>query len=338
MPSWRLLYSLRTQTNRSDRPLTAGFAELRPPPADIALLTDGRYTALVAAPDDWYLANILQDDRLLQAALAKLGLSSVRVDWAATDVEWSRFRCAVFRTTWDYFDRIGQFTTWLERVRTLTRLCNDSSIITWNLDKHYLADLARRGIPVVPSRFVERGSATTLAELLEETGWSDAVVKPCVSGGARHTYRVNRSDTDALEPIVRQLLCDESLILQPLMGDVVSNGEYTLMIIDGRYTHAVRKAPRPGDFRVQDDHGGTVHEFQPDAAMIALAERVIAAAPSPPAYGRVDLVRDANGAWAVMELELIEPELWLRRCPAAADRLARAIAKFVGRTKGVASA
>ncbi len=297
--------------------------------ADVALLTEQRYTAAVAAEGDWYLDNILRDDQLLQAALARHGISSVRIDWASPDVDWSQFRCAVFRTTWDYFERQSEFTAWLNRIRGQTQLCNDAALIDWNMDKHYLADLEAKGIPIVPSRFIERGSTVTLHELLDESGWDEAVLKPCISGAARHTYRVNRESATSLEPVVRQLLSDESLILQPLQQSVLRDGEDTLMFFNGCVTHAVRKVPKLGDFRVQDDYGGTVHPHEPSAAQIEFAQRVLAACPSAPAYGRVDLVRDNHGKLAVMELELIEPELWLRNHPPAVTAFADAIAKLV---------
>lgn len=299
---------------------------MTPPAADIALLTDRRYTAAVAAAGDWYLGNILADDGLLRDALTRHGLTSVRLDWADPHAEWSRYRCAVFRTTWDYFDRLGEFTDWLRRVERETTLVNPAATVRWNLDKHYLADLEARGVPVVPTRFVERGTRADLADLLAEAGWDEAVVKPCVSGAARHTYRVNRGNVAAVAPVVRDLLAAESLILQPFQDGVTRDGEDTLMVIGGRYTHAVRKRAKPGDFRVQDDHGGTVHPLTPTAEQIGLAERAMASCDPPPVYGRVDLVRDNAGRLAVMELELIEPELWLRFHPPAADALAAALA------------
>lgn len=295
--------------------------------ADVALLTEQRYTASVASQGDWYLANILNDDGLLQSALSRRGLSSVRVDWADPLVDWSSFRCAVFRTTWDYYERLPEFMEWLARVERQTRLCNSPSTVRWNSDKHYLADLAACGIPVVPSRFVERGSTATLLELLDETGWREAVIKPCVSGTARHTYRVEPRTAGDVDAKVRELLAAESLILQPFQQDIVDRGEDSLMVINGRFTHAVRKVPKAGDFRVQDDHGGTAYPYQPTEDQIELAERAVAACKHPASYGRVDLVRDNLGAHAVMELELIEPELWLRNHPPAASALAETISQ-----------
>lgn len=296
--------------------------------ADLALLTDSRYLVPVAPDGDWYLGNILCEDQLLQAALAQLGVSTRRVAWSDPDVDWRDFRCAVFRTTWDYFDRFAEFSAWFDGVQSLTRLCNPPALVRWNLDKHYLADLTARGVPAVRSRFVERGSELRLADLLDTTGWREAVLKPCVSGAARHTYRLDgehAAELRRVEQIARELLADESLILQPFEPSVMESGEDSLMVFGGRYTHAVRKTPKAGDFRVQDDHGGTVRSYEPTTEQIELAEQAMAACDPRPAYGRVDMIRDSLGYWTVMELELVEPELWLRQHPPAATAMARAI-------------
>jgi glutathione synthase/RimK-type ligase-like ATP-grasp enzyme len=298
--------------------------------ADIALLTERRFDVPAAPKGDEYLGDILHDDALLSAALERRGLTTERVDWARPDVDWTGFRCAVFRTTWDYFERFGEFTAWLDRVERATALLNAPSIIRWNMDKHYLEDLARRGISVVESRFIERGTKASLPDLLRESGWEEAVLKPCVSGAARHTYRVDRANAAVLDPVARRLLTEESLILQPFLHAIVEEGEDTLVVLKGRVTHAVRKVAKPGDFRVQVDHGGTVRPLEPSSEQIDLAERTMAACRPLPAYGRVDMVRDNGGRLAVMELEVIEPELWLRLHPPAAEAMAEAIAGSLG--------
>jgi glutathione synthase/RimK-type ligase-like ATP-grasp enzyme len=298
-------------------------------PAPVALVTEPRYAANIADPGDWYQANILADDGLLSAALAERGVQAERVAWSLPEVDWSRYRALVFRTIWDYFERFHEFQPWLERVGARTRLINEFSTVRWNMDKHYLGDLARKGIPVVPCRFVERGEPARLAERLSEFG-GRGIVKPCVSGTARHTYRLNPGNFAEVEPIVHRLLESEAMIVQPFIESVTTEGEDSLVVIGGRYTHAVRKIPKAGDFRVQDDFGGTVHPRTPTAEQIELAERAVAACEPAPAYGRVDLVRDAEGRLAIMELELIEPELWLRRHPPAATALAEAIVARLG--------
>lgn len=299
--------------------------------ATIALLTDHRYVGATAPEGDWYHANILRDDALLGEALADHGIAVRRVDWADPQVDWSEFRAAVFRTTWDYFVRIKEFTIWLERVQQSTQLINAAETIWWNLDKHYLADLAARGIATVPSVYLEAGDPRTLAQLLAATGWDEGVIKPCVSGAAHNTYRVTSGNASTVDRALAPFRAGEAFMFQPFIADIVAGGEITLVVMDGIVTHGVRKVPKPGDFRVQDDHGGTWTEHVPSEEEIAFAERAIAACMPRPLYGRVDVVRGADGALQLMELELIEPELWLRTHPAAAQRMGRAIAEAITR-------
>lgn len=293
----------------------------------VALLTDRRYENATAGPDDWYLGNILEEDRLLSAALASHGVTSERVDWSRSDVDWARFDGALFRTTWDYFERIDEFLAWLERTAEQTRFLNTLPLVRWNLDKHYLADLERAGVAVVPTRFLEPNA--TLDDVVSATGWDEMVLKPVVSGSAFETYRMTAAETSLHEARLRALLRERAMLVQPFMRAIVENGEVTVMVIDGAVTHAVRKQAKPGDFRVQDDHGGTVHDHAAAPDEIALAEAAMAACSPAPVYGRVDMVRDESGAPRVMELELIEPELWMRRYPPAAERLAAAVARVL---------
>jgi glutathione synthase/RimK-type ligase-like ATP-grasp enzyme len=292
---------------------------------DIVILTDARYET----PDEanWYVAQLLGEERLLLAGLEARGLRTARVAWSNPDFDWSRTRAAVFRSTWDYFERFAEFSAWMDRVERGTRLFNAPELVRWNVDKHYLRDLAGRGVNVPVTRFIERGETTTLREAFAACGWSEAILKPAVSGAARHTYRLNAANLDAHEAVLRELLREEAMMLQPFLGSVLTQGELSLIVIGGRCTHAVRKIAKPGDFRVQDDHGGTVHPHTPTADEAAFAERAVAACPQAPLYARVDAVRDESGALSLMELELVEPELFFRFRPPAADALAGAIAE-----------
>jgi glutathione synthase/RimK-type ligase-like ATP-grasp enzyme len=293
----------------------------------IALVTEDRFED--PTPGHWYVDNILEEDGLLQAALAARGLASRRISWSRPDAPWPDFAAAVLRTPWDYFERFAEFTAWLDRVAGQTLLLNPAPLVRWNTDKHYLRDLEARGVHTVPTVFVERGSTATLAALLHAHALPEAVIKPAVSGAARHTYRIDPATAPAHERLWAERLREESMLLQPLQRSVLEHGETTVVVIDGHSTHALRKRARPGDFRVQDDHGGTVHPHTPSPEELALAERAMAACEPRPIYGRVDMVRDNDGRLAVMELEVVEPELWLRREPSAAERLADAIARLV---------
>jgi glutathione synthase/RimK-type ligase-like ATP-grasp enzyme len=291
--------------------------------ADVALVTESRYVE--PSPGNGYVENIFEDDRLVAEALVKRGLSSERVDWSDARVDWAGFRCAVLRTTWDYFHRLVEFESWLDHVQTRTCLINAPRMVRWNLDKHYLQDLQARGVRVVPSVFLERGRRVDLTARLRSLGWPRAVLKPAVSGSARHTHVLEPEHAAGLQPLADRLLREEALILQPFQRDIVERGEVTLVLFEGRFSHAVLKRAKPGDFRVQDDHGGTVHPHAATREEIAFAEAVFAVLDESPLYGRVDLVRDNDGRLAVMELELVEPELWFRMHPPAADAFAAAL-------------
>jgi len=296
------------------------------PSFDVALLTDRRYTADVAEEGDWYLANILHDDRLLGETLAARGLTFRRVAWDDPTLDLNRFRCAVFRTTWDYFERFHEFRDWFERNASATRWFNPLETVRWNLDKHYLHDLERRGATIVPTAYLESGDEVTLAEALESNGWREAIVKPCISGGAWQTYRVRPENAVEIDRLIAPIRSDQAFLVQPFVPSIQTEGEITIVGIRGQATHAVRKRAKAGDFRVQDDHGGTVHQHDATPEEVAFAERVFAACDECPLYGRVDLVRLDDGSLAVMELELVEPELWLRFHPPAAAAFGNALA------------
>lgn len=287
---------------------------------DVAILTEAAY--LPPPGEEPWLCQIHLEEALVARALRAAGLGCARVAWDDPAADWSSFGALLFRTTWDYFNRFDQFSPWLDRVAAQARLFNSAATLRWNLDKHYLRDLAGRGVATVPTDYAERGSGADLAAVLDARGWSEAVFKPVVSGGARLTFRVQRGQLGALAERFAACVAAEGMMVQPFMETVLAQGELSLVVIDGQCTHAVRKVPRPGDFRVQDDHGGHVVAHEPSAEERRFAEEAIAACPETPLYARVDAVRDAAGRLCIMELELVEPELFLRFFTPAADRLA----------------
>ena len=294
---------------------------------DVVLLTESRYEDPTEV--DWYVENILTEDGLVQAALERQGLIVTRVDWARPDFDWSSTRCALFRTTWDYFHRFAEFDNWLEHVKSRTLLINPYEQVKWNQDKHYLRDLAAQGVNVTPTRYIPRGEKTTLADLHKETGWVKTVLKPTVSGAGRHTYKLTPDLWGQRETILQELLQHEDMMLQPFQEKVPTKGEVAYMVIGGEVTHAVLKKAKQGDFRVQDDFGGTVHDYTPSEKEVAFAEFAISKVDPLPAYARVDVIWDNDDQLAVSELELIEPEMWFRNCPEAADKLAEVVANIL---------
>ena len=258
----------------------------------VALVTESRYERPESV--DEYVKNIIEEDRLLRASLAAVGIESERVAWSRPDVDWAGYDAAILRTPWDYWDHYEAFAAWLDHVAAKTLLLNDLKTLRWNVDKHYLADLEREGVAITPTRFVEQGEDVSLGAVLAECGWEQAVLKPAVSGAARETHRID-GDVAELEPTFRRLVQQEAMLVQPFLADVLVAGEVTVMAVDGETCHAVRKRPKPGDFRVQDDHGGTVEHHEPADDELALARQALAACDPLPLYGRVDMLRDATG-------------------------------------------
>jgi glutathione synthase/RimK-type ligase-like ATP-grasp enzyme len=294
---------------------------------DVVILTDNRYVN--PTKTDWYIDQVLLEDQLLFDALTKKGLKVCKKDWADPDFDWNTTKHAIFRTTWDYFERFDEFFIWLEDTKKKTTFINSSEIINWNIDKHYLQDLAKDKINIAPTQFVEKGDRITLAQLFEKANWKEAVLKPAISGAARHTYRIQPNNCSEFETVFQKLIENESMLFQEFLNNIIKQGEISLILIGGEYTHAVKKIAKKGDFRVQDDHGGRVEKYTPTKEEILFAKNCLIASPFKPIYARVDMVYDNNNELSLSELELIEPELWFRNYPEAAKNLAEEISKII---------
>lgn len=290
---------------------------------DVIILTDSRYVA--PEDPDQYTQNILTEDGLVKKALEEKGLKVERRSWSDPEFDWNETSSVLFRTNWDYFDRFAEFFDWVQKTAEHTRFINSLNILNWNIDKHYLEDLGKKGVPIVPTRFIPRGSLLSLSELHNLTGWNHTVVKPAIGGAARHTFQITQQNMDEVEEHLKQFMKEEDFMLQPFQYSIPDEGEISLMIFGGVYSHAVLKKAKPGDFRVQDDFGGTVHDHIASKEEIELGLQAVKACPEKPAYARVDIMKDNEGNMAVSELELIEPELWFRKKPESARLMADAV-------------
>lgn len=290
---------------------------------DCVILTDQRY--LNDSKTDTYKHNVYFEDRLVYHALEELGLKTLRLAWDDMFFDWSMTKSVVFRTTWDYFDRFDEFSKWLEHVSKQTTLLNSEALIRWNIDKHYLLDLQNKGIHIAESHFIEQGAKVTLKQLHHILGWKETVLKPCISGAARHTYKLNLEFLKKHEIIFQELIANEAMMLQPFQNNIVTKGEISMMVFNGTFSHAILKKAKAGDFRVQDDFGGSIHNYTPTETEIEFAETCVKACNELPIYARVDIFEDNEGRIALSELELIEPELWFRNNPESAKLLAVAI-------------
>lgn len=291
---------------------------------DVVVLTEDRYAYPKIINE--YVNNVLIEDALLVNELERQGLSAARFSWSDPTVDWRKVKAIVFRTTWDYFDRFDVFSIWFEQRRKDQLMFNHPDLMLWNMDKIYLNDLKTKGINVPPTVFIPKGSEKTLEEWVNELGEEEFVLKPNVSGAARLTFLMKRKEVAAFEEQFKSLIAEEGFLLQTFQKNILSQGEVSIVLIGGEFTHAVLKRGKGDDFRVQDDFGGTVHSYQPTELEIDFALKCYDALEIKPDYCRVDCIIDNDGNMALSELEMIEPELWFRRCPDAARKLAKVIA------------
>ena len=278
---------------------------------------------------DWYAEQILLEDQLLRDSLNKLGLNVHITHWDDPTFDWSQTRVTLIRATWDYSGRIGEFMRWLDDVNDKCQLLNPFETIKWNLDKHYLLDLAEKGFNIPETYIVEKGDSRSVDDICQHTGWESFVLKPTVSGGGRHTYLCNAAEAAHYQPLYSELIKQESMIFQLYQSQITTKGEITLVCFGGRYSHAIRKFAKEGEFRVQDDFGGRVEEYTPSYSEIEYAEHVMRTIDPTPIYGRVDMMWNNENELCVSELELIEPELWMRFKETASLSFAQAIDKRV---------
>ena len=294
---------------------------------DITLLTCRAYYK----PDNVtpYIQNILLEQELLKSAFEAQGLKVDITYWDNPTYEWQETKSVLFRTIWDYFERFDEFWEWLEQVKTKTRLINSYELIKWNIDKHYLKDLSSWGIETVPTYFADKGCKMKLHEIAKRNQWKDLVIKPAISASAFKTYKILANEIQANEKLFNSLVQERNMLVQPYFETITQLGEASLMVFDGKFTHAILKKAQPGDFRVQDDFGGTVHNYIPTKAEINFAEKVFETCNTKPVYGRVDIVWDNDKNFYLSELEIIEPELWIRNYPKCAERIAEAVDKIL---------
>ena len=271
----------------------------------------------------------------LLAALAEAGVEAEAADWDDPAVDWSAYRLALLRSTWDYAERLTEFLAWADRAAALTTLINPPAVVRWNTDKHYLAELARAGVPTVPTRFVEpdeRG-APALDGFLTAEGPAEWVVKPAVGAGSRDAARYARGEERmAGAHVARLLAAGRSVILQPYLDQVDLHGETALVYFNGRFSHAVRKGPLlqrgsgPTEALFAQEH---ITPRAPAAEELRVGAAVMAALPfAPPLYARVDLIRSREAAPCLLEIELTEPSLFFAHAPGAAERLAQLCAQL----------
>lgn len=303
------------------------------------------------------------DDAVLHRAFEARGIEFAVEPWDAA-VDWSTFEAVLIRTIWDYQERLVEFLAWLDRLEPVTRIFNPPSVVRWNARKTYLRDLAADGVPTIPTAWLQEppgGGAAGLLELARSLDPCAAgfFLKPQVGATAWGTlpFDGDLAGGEAAMAHLGQWLARPEvpgMMLQPFLPSVRGFGECSVLFVDGEPAHGVRKIPVPGDYRVQNDFGASDQPWEPpapvpriaSAAMASAAQRAGGGAAAPLLYGRADFLRDDVAAaggdpadgWRIVELELIEPSLFLRHSTATADRLADAVEARLAESPGTLQA
>jgi len=276
--------------------------------------------------------NLTDDDRLLLAPLAGRGLQAEPAIWNSPHYDWSSCAAVVIRSCWDYHLQPEKFLSWIQQLESAKiPIFNSAPLVRWNTNKSYLRDLQAQGVPVVPTLWAEDDESFSLKGKLRESGWENAVVKPRVSATAYRTQLVRADDADNAQELFDDLRRGPGVMVQKFMDNITIEGEWSLIFFAGDFSHAVLKRPKPGDFRVQSDFGGNSQLADPPPHVLESAVCAVKAV-DPTIYARVDGVVD-GGQFRLMELELIEPALFLADHPGAPARFADAIAQVLSLRK-----
>lgn len=256
--------------------------------------------------------------------LRRKGFDIEQQIWNDPGVEWGKYDVALLKTPWDYHQKIGEFSLWLDLLESLgVRLLNDYPTVRWNMDKRYLKEVAAAGFEVIPSVFLDRGWKGDLTALFPELGADSIIVKPCISGGSKNTVAVRLADVASAYAGIVDLVSQGDYIVQPLMKEV-EEGEWSHIFFNGVHSHTILKKPAVGDFRVQQIYGGTIEPISPDAAAVSHASSYVERFAKDSLYARVDGLM-VNGKFMLMELELIEPFLYLSYDENAVENYYRAL-------------
>jgi hypothetical protein len=286
----------------------------------IALLIAGNLAS--DAPDRRADAHVFDLERdVLAAAMSRRGMTLDSVRWMEPDIDWQSYNAVLVLAVWDYQDCPQDF---LDRIAMIAaagvRVFNSPDLVGWNIRKTYLRDLEARGVRTVPTLWSDAPDAAAIRSAFDSFGVSDVVLKRQVGAGARGQQKFSRATTPE-----GGLLLDRPGMIQPFVASVASEGEYSFLFVDGEFSHALVKRAADGDYRIQEAYGGRSVRIDPAPADIVQAHAVLKALDASPLYARVDMVRDVDGGLMLMELELIEPNLFAAEGPGIGELFAAAL-------------
>jgi glutathione synthase/RimK-type ligase-like ATP-grasp enzyme len=290
---------------------------------EIAILRCGKLPSFVTWEVD--LDGLFEEDELLLRGFQAQGFDARPVVWNDPSVAWNRFDVALIRSTWDYLDEQEHFLQVLSRIEASScRLFNPLSTVRWNIDKHYLFDLEKWGVPIIPTVSAAEVNAGTLQRLFGDQQGRNAILKPTIGLGASHSQRVPLDELEAALTELRTSQPQREYLVQPFVETILSEGEWSFIYFNRQLSHVLLKKPAVNDYRVQGIYGGTVQLATPAADDLLQAEAVITALPFDLLYARLDFLR-VNGTLSVIEIELIEPIFSFGLVPESIPRLVDAV-------------
>lgn len=280
----------------------------------------------------WEIPNVnefLADDELLIKGFNERGFEAESIVWNQPDIDWNTFDAALIRSTWDYIDDKTSFLDVLSEIEASPcKLFNPLDAVRWNIDKNYLFDLKKSGIPIVPTYSISDFDPADLHEKFIKGKWKSAILKPTLGGGGANSHRVT---SDELDNLLRKLMGQNpghDYLLQPFVESVVTEGEWSFIYFNRKLSHVLLKKPASNEYRVQSIYGGTAQIVEPKAHDLSQVNAIMEQLPFDLLYARLDLVR-VNGNLAVMEVELIEPVLSFSLFPAGVRHLVKATELFL---------
>ena len=270
------------------------------------------------------------DDRHALPALKDLGVHVDSRSWRDSRVDWAAYDGVIVRSTWDYHLEPEAFFSALTRIDGHVPLANSLPLMRWNGTKSYLRDLECAGVSIVPTEFGDSLDGPRLDTLTSRL--DNVIIKPAVGASASGVFRLTGAPDAETRRAVLGHYATRAFLAQPFVPSVLDPGEVSVFVFDGQIGHTILKTPAPHDFRVQEEYGGRITATTPTRAMLDTTQAALSALPEPCLYARVDLVALENGSMAVMEVELIEPALYLRVVPSAPTNFARAVRRWLDAT------
>jgi glutathione synthase/RimK-type ligase-like ATP-grasp enzyme len=265
------------------------------------------------------------DDALAHKPLAELGWRVSPLSWKQTGIPWSDFDAVIIRSTWDYPDDVNLFLAVLEEINSASNLANAMNLVRWNLAKTYLRDLEHDGIGIVPTLWANEIDEASIDACHGRFESDEMVIKPAIGVNGVDAFRISRSQSDRDLSSIVERFQGRAHMVQRFMPCILTEGEYSLFFFNCDFSHAILKTPADSEFRSQEERGASIKAVEPEELLLARGRQVMETITPAPLYARIDFVRDDEGEFVVMELELIEPSLYLRMHPQAPARFAEAI-------------